>query len=71
MKKTLTVALLLAAGLTLAGCNKKEEPKAPPAAEQPSAPAAAAPTTPPANEAAPAAPAPSTPAPAGEEPKQQ
>jgi len=70
MKKTLTVALLLAAGLTLAGCNKKEEPKAPPAAEQPSAPAPA-PTTPPANEAAPAAPAASTPAPAGEEPKQQ
>lgn len=70
MKKTLTVALLLAAGLTLAGCNKKEEPKAPPAApaaEQPSTPAPA-PTTPPANEAAPA---PSTPAPAGEEPKQQ
>ena len=69
MKKALPLALLLATGLGLAACDKKEEPQAPttpPATEQPSAPA---PSTPPATEPAPATPAtPSTaPAPSGEE----
>ncbi|PWU27230.1 hypothetical protein DK254_32550 [Pseudomonas sp. RW407] len=74
MKKTLPFALMLVAGLTLAGCDKKEEPKAPPAEPSTEQPATPAPTTPPANEAAPAptTPAPDTaPAPSNEEQKQQ
>ncbi|MDF3937211.1 hypothetical protein [Pseudomonas citronellolis] len=73
MKKTLPFALMLVAGLTLAGCGKKEEPKAPPAAPAAEQPATPAPSTPPANEATPAptTPAPATPAPSGEEQKQQ
>ncbi|MCP8467149.1 hypothetical protein NK553_24650 [Pseudomonas sp. ZM23] len=71
MKKTLPLALLLVAGLGLAACDKKEEPKAPAATEQPSTPA---PTTPPAPEAAPATPAAPATAPqepAGDQEKQQ
>ncbi|MBT8765231.1 hypothetical protein [Metapseudomonas boanensis] len=59
MKKTLSLALLLAASLGLAACDKKEEAQAPaaPATEtQPSAPAAPEAATPPASEPAPAAP---------------
>ncbi|MCY1308220.1 hypothetical protein D3C76_594200 [compost metagenome] len=70
MKKALPFALLLAAGLGLAACDKKEEPSAPatpPATEQPAAPA---PTTPPASEPAPAAPS-TAPAPAEGEQQSQ
>ncbi|MBO3274237.1 hypothetical protein [Pseudomonas schmalbachii] len=72
MKKALPFALLLAAGLGLAACDKKEEssaPATPPATEQPAEPAPA-PTTPPASEPAPAAPS-TAPAPAEGEQQSQ
>ncbi|AYC33327.1 hypothetical protein D3880_13630 [Pseudomonas cavernae] len=62
MKNTLSLALLLAASLGLAACDKKEEdkaqvPAAPATETQPSAPAAPETTAPQPSEAAPAAPA--------------
>ncbi|MCY1225225.1 hypothetical protein D9M71_81740 [compost metagenome] len=60
MKKTLSLALLLAASLGLAACDKKEEAQAPVAPATESQPSAPAPT--PAPETAPAPSAPEAPA---------